>query len=186
MESTLNPNPENENILEEIDSYLNQIQQQPHRTMYCDNSMTSEIPSLKDLWHTEGPAPATHKTILEERLRRRHLEKNLEATQIELIDAQQKVSVALSVDQAKDVAIGKLRTTIKILQQQAGTREDELQRKCRELEVDLRNSLEQSKRLKEVNELLEGKISHLTTASNDIREINKKQLEDLQVSDGIL
>lgn len=183
MESSLQHANPNNILLDEIDLYLSQVQQAaPPRTMYCESSAGSEIPSLKDLWQSEG----ANKTILEERLRRRHLEKNLEATQVELIEAQQKVSVALSVDQAKDVAIGKLRTTIKIVQQQAATTEEELRRRCRDLEVDLRNSLEQSKRAKELNEVLEGKVAHLSTATNDIREINKKLMEDLQVGDCIV
>lgn len=187
MESSLNQGNvqplENNLLLQEIDGFLSQIQQQPNRTMYCE-STTSELPSLKDLWHTGGSASnsSVHKSMLEERLRRRHLEQNLEATQIELVEAQQKVSVALGVDQAKDVAIGKLRTTIKVIQQQADASKEALHEKVRGLEVELMACLESSKRLKETNALLEGKVAHLTTATNDIREINKKQLEDLQVS----
>lgn len=181
MESSLNvPQSDNKFLLEEIDSYLSNVQPLPQRTMYSES--TASIPSLRDLWQSEGP-PSVHKSIVEERLRRRHLEKNLEATQLELIEAQQKVSVALSVDEAKDVAIGRLRATIRLIQQKAAATEDESNRRVRDLEVELKSSLERSKRLKETNEALEAKVAHLTTATNDVREINRKQLEDLQVGD---
>lgn len=182
MGSSLNvPQCDNKFLLEEIDSYLSNVQPLPQRTLYsCEP--TAEIPSLKDLWQSEA-SPSVHKSIVEERLRRRHLEKNLEATQLELIEAQQKVSVALSVDEAKDVAIGKLRATIRLIQQKAAATEDESNRRVRDLEVELKSSLERSKRLKETNEALEAKVAHLTTATNDIRDINRKQLEDLQVGD---
>lgn len=131
---------------------------------------------------------------MEERLRRKHLERNLEAVQMELIEAQQKVNVALNVDQAKDVAIAKLRATVKVLHNRQEDNEnvqrrldeereekEAMQGRCRELEVELKGRLERSKTLIETNEVLEEKVKHLTTATNDIREINKKQIEDLQV-----
>lgn len=167
-------------LLQEIDSYLAQINPlQSSTNMYCE-STTSELPSLRELWQTDGAANV-HKSMFEERLRRRHLEKNLEATQMELIEAQQKVSVALSVDQAKEAAINKLRTAIQSIHQQSMATEHELRGRIRELELDLKKSMERSKRAKEQNDALEQKVEHLTTASNDYREITKKQLEDLQI-----
>lgn len=213
FESSLRDKPEmrcssEKNILQEIDSYLHQVNTQhprlPHRTLHPYSSTeptsenVSEIPSLRELWQIEGGHKSTGGgappgSLLEERLRRKHLERNLEETQIQLMEAQQKVSVALNVDQAKDVAIGKLRATVKDLQQRLeGNGEmlrqfDELRRDKetledhrRALEVELKTSLERSKKLKENNEILEEKVKHLTTATNDIREINKKQIEDLQ------
>lgn len=197
------------NILREIDSYLNQVQLPPPRH-HCPVRVTddrcsdtpSEIPSLRELWQTDttlmqgggNDKSRTGGSLMEERLRRKHLERNLEAIQMELIEAQQKVSVALNVDEAKDVAIGKLRATVKALQTRQEDNEnvqrrleemreekESVQGRCRELEVELKASLERSKKLIESNELLEEKVKHLTTATNDIREINKKQIEDLQV-----
>lgn len=206
LRNDLKQSASEKNILQEIDSYLNQVQLLPPR--HCpvrvadDCNTPSEIPSLRELWQTDnvlmqgggGNKSGAGGSLMEERLRRKHLERNLEAVQMELIEAQQKVNVALNVDQAKDVAIAKLRATVKVLHNRQEDNEnvqrrldeereekEAMQGRCRELEVELKARLERSKTLIETNEVLEEKVKHLTTATNDIREINKKQIEDLQV-----
>lgn len=213
FENTLDASPpqkvtSQERLLREIDGYLHAHPDQHHQQQRIDiqepasfldgkydiefapelscfeQGDTVQLPSLTEIWSRDRRGIGNTPHMMEEKLRRQHLERTLHSMQRELFEAQQKIVVALKVDRAKDQAIGHLKREL----HQHGTNtaamaleNDELRRKCVGLEQELAHSLEKAKTCREQNENLEQKVAHLTTATNDIREINKKQIDDLQV-----
>lgn len=65
--------------------------------------------SLSQLWGADGNAETS--TMQEERLRRQHCEREIQALQTRLLEYQQKISVAMKIDNSKDEAIGRLQKT---------------------------------------------------------------------------
>lgn len=203
-----------ERFLKEIDSYLGannrtrlpsdsfldgnfqidlqEITRVEPRLLQEQDPMNVPLISLTEIWNRDNKTDSPH--ILEEQVRRKHLEKTLENAQKNLFESQQKVSVALKVDRVKDEVIAKLKQNVRELQLRVTSSEHlsktihileheniELRKKCQMLENDIERGLEMAKTFQERNSVLEDKVVHLTTATTDIREINKKQIEDLQI-----
>lgn len=78
----------------------------------------------------------------EERLRREHCEKLIEALQVRMLESQEKLSVAVKVDEAKDSAIEKLKNTFLVAQERCDRFQTERDRAINELKQ-IENKLEQ-------------------------------------------
>lgn len=79
---------------------------------YSINDPKSEEPpliSLSQIWGPEGETETS--TMHEERLRRKHCEREIQTLQTKLLEYQQKISVAMKIDKSKDEAICRLQET---------------------------------------------------------------------------
>ncbi|XP_059610286.1 centrobin [Phlebotomus argentipes] len=148
-----------------------------------------EVPliSLSELWSSKGGGTESA-SLQEERLRREHCEKSIHLLQARILEYQQKLVVAMEVDRTKDDTIAKLQENLKRLESQnlhlnveLRERNGEVERRCAVLETELRKSVEMARDLQDRNEVFHSKVIHLTKANEDVKEITRKQMEDLQV-----
>ncbi|GAB0088251.1 hypothetical protein DMENIID0001_026450 [Sergentomyia squamirostris] len=143
--------------------------------------------SLNDLWSCQGKAKEAA-SLQEERMRREHCEKSIHLLQARILEYQQKLAVAMEVDRTKDDIISKLQSNVKSLENQNMNLRTELREKTGEierrnifLEGELAKTVGKLTDLQDRNEVFHAKIIHLTKANEDVKEITKRQMEDLQV-----
>ena len=97
------------------------VPQKPPRNVpaSCASGMVSKtcgkngqpLLNLSDIWQTNGTnggQPDYAKVLQEERLRRQHCERNIQSLHMKLLEYEEKISVALSVDKEKVSIIDKL------------------------------------------------------------------------------
>uniref|UniRef100_A0A182IQL7 Uncharacterized protein n=1 Tax=Anopheles atroparvus TaxID=41427 RepID=A0A182IQL7_ANOAO len=175
------------------------VPQKPPRNV--QNAMTSKPASkngnllnLSDIWHTNG-APEYSKALQEERLRRQHCERNIQALQMKLLEYEEKISVALSVDKEKVAIITNLeqeaaRLTGRIREMELKHIETheklmaenlEVKNKNLFLEKELTETLNLVRKLEDKKDGLEAKVENLASANRDVNEVHKRQMEDLQI-----
>ncbi|KFB35880.1 hypothetical protein ZHAS_00002833 [Anopheles sinensis] len=161
------------------------------------SSKNGNLLNLSDIWHTNGAPgqPEYSKALQEERLRRQHCERNIQSLQMKLLEYEEKISVALSVDKEKVTIIGNLeqetaRLTSRIRDMELKHIETheklmaenlEVKNKNLFLEKELTETLNLVRKLEAKNEGLETKVETLASANRDVNEVHKRQLEDLQI-----
>lgn len=159
-----------------------------------------ELISLSEIWGRDKAND--HFLIQEERMRRQHCEKTIQDLQAKLLDCQQKLSVAVEIDKSKDAAMKKandehlnLRPIIKKLEEQVAMLEErnaianqqllaengELKTRSEVFEGELSKAVKLASNLQDNNELLEDKISTLMRASNEVGDIYKNQIQDMEI-----
>ncbi|XP_058130193.1 rho-associated protein kinase 1 [Anopheles ziemanni] len=160
-------------------------------------SKNGNLLNLSDIWYTNGAPgqPEYSKALQEERLRRQHCERNIQSLQMKLLEYEEKISVALSVDKEKVTIIGNLeqettRLTSRIRDMELKHIETheklmaenlEVKNKNLFLEKEITETLNLVRKLEAKNEALETKVETLASANRDVNEVHKRQLEDLQI-----
>ncbi|XP_062561222.1 centrobin [Armigeres subalbatus] len=150
--------------------------------------------SLNEIWNTNAMNQDSSK-LHEERLRRQHCERNIQALQTKLLEYEQKIAVAVDVDKEKEAII--LRLEEDVVQQHhkmqdmeskhSETQEKLLQENVESknknlfLEKELSETIAVVRKLQDKNELLESKVESLTSANRDVNDVHKNQLRDLEI-----
>ncbi|XP_050081477.1 CAP-Gly domain-containing linker protein 1 [Anopheles aquasalis] len=187
------------NLAKPIPSAGGPVPQKPPRNVQSSSmakpySNNANLLNLSDIWHTNG-APDYGKVLQEERLRRQHCERNIQSLQIKLLEYEEKMSVALSVDKEKLEIIGKLEQEVNRLTnrirdmegQHIQTHEKlmaenvEVRNKNLMLEKELADTVNLTRKLQEKKDTLEQKVDNLASANRDVNEVHRKQQEDLQI-----
>ncbi|XP_035782576.1 early endosome antigen 1-like [Anopheles albimanus] len=187
------------NLAKPIPSGGGPVPQKPPRNVQSSSmakpfSNNANLLNLSDIWHTNGP-PDYGKVLQEERLRRQHCERNIQSLQIKLLEYEEKMSVALSVDKEKLEIIGKLEQEVNRLTsrirdmegQHIQTHEKlmaenvEVRNKNLILEKELADTVNLARKLQEKKDALEQKVDNLASANRDVNEVHRKQQEDLQI-----
>nr|XP_040224116.2 rootletin [Anopheles coluzzii] len=154
--------------------------------------------NLSDIWQTNGTnggQPDYAKVLQEERLRRQHCERNIQSLHMKLLEYEEKISVALSVDKEKVSIIDKLeqetsRLTGKLrdmelkhidAHEKMMAENLEFKNKNLFLEKELAETLTLVRKLEDKKDNLEIKVENLVSASRDAGEVHRQQLDDLQV-----
>uniref|UniRef100_A0A1Q3F9V9 Uncharacterized protein n=1 Tax=Culex tarsalis TaxID=7177 RepID=A0A1Q3F9V9_CULTA len=150
--------------------------------------------SLNEIWNSNAINQESSK-VQEERLRRQHCERNIQALQSKLLEYEQKLAVAIDVDKEKEGIIVRQDEEILRLTQQCRDGElrhadghekllqENLAAKNRTLflEKELADTISVVRRLQDKNDSLEAKLEGLTTASRDVADVHKNQLKDLEI-----
>lgn len=112
----------------------------------------------------------------EERLKRQHYEQLSGILQKKILQYQQKTSMLSKLDHEKDQIIQRLKGN-------EGLDEENrrLQQKITNLEREISDTIHLINKFQTKNEMLELKIENLTSTSTEMREISKKQIQDLEV-----
>ncbi|XP_053659213.1 uncharacterized protein LOC128708277 [Anopheles marshallii] len=177
------------------------VPQKPPRNVHGGMIMkptgkNSQLLNLSDIWQTNGTGqPEYSKVLQEERLRRQHCERNIQSLHVKLLEYEEKISVALSVDKEKVSIIANLeqetgRLTSKLREMELNHIETheklmaenlEIKNKNLFLEKELAESLNLVQKLEDKKDNLEAKIEHLATANRDVNDVHRQQMEDLQI-----
>ena len=159
-------------------------------------STKSNLLSLNEIWGSNSSSSdKTLCSLQEEKMRRQHLERNIQLLQSKLLEYDQKICVAINVDQDKNDLIRKLEEEILNLKQKLHDAElklsedhekylaenAELKHKNLYFEKELADTITVVKKLQEKNEILENKVDVLSTANNDVNESHRRQLKDLEI-----
>ncbi|XP_055379550.1 putative autophagy-related protein 11 [Condylostylus longicornis] len=171
-----------------------------------DQCSSNTLISLSELWENKNIGNVSSNILLkqlqEEKLRRQHCEKTIQALQIKLLEYQQKISVALQVDKVKDNAIGDLKDENEKLKNNLQKLENslkEIETKCKNdneklqnevldiktskecLEKELSQALNLAAKFQDKNEILEIKIENFTKSTDEMGLLYKKQIEDMEI-----
>ncbi|XP_055541745.1 protein BCAP [Wyeomyia smithii] len=160
------------------------------------SSISTRTPllSLSEIWNSNAVNQESSK-IQEERLRRQHCERNIQALQARLLEYEQKIAVAIDVDKEKEGIILKLednairleRRVRELKQTHAESNEKllqenlEIKNKNLFLEKELSDTIATIRQLQDRNECLESKIESITSANRDASDVHKNQLKDLEI-----
>ncbi|KAL1374597.1 hypothetical protein pipiens_004860 [Culex pipiens pipiens] len=172
-------------------------QKPPRRELMASRTSIGSRPpmlSLNEIWNSNAINQESSK-VQEERLRRQHCERNIQALQSKLLEYEQKLAVAIDVDKEKEGMIVRQEEEILRLTQQcrdlelrhADGQEKLLQEnleaknKTLFLEKELADTISVVRRLQDKNDALETKLEGLTTASRDVTDVHKNQLKDLEI-----
>uniref|UniRef100_A0A8D8FYG2 Centrobin n=1 Tax=Culex pipiens TaxID=7175 RepID=A0A8D8FYG2_CULPI len=172
-------------------------QKPPRRELMASRTSIGSRPpmlSLNEIWNSNAINQESSK-VQEERLRRQHCERNIQALQSKLLEYEQKLAVAIDVDKEKEGMIVRQEEEILRLTQQcrdlelrhADGQEKLLQEnleaknKTLFLEKELADTISVVRRLQDKNDALETKLEGLTTASRDVTDVHKTQLKDLEI-----
>uniref|UniRef100_A0A182PSK2 Uncharacterized protein n=1 Tax=Anopheles epiroticus TaxID=199890 RepID=A0A182PSK2_9DIPT len=152
--------------------------------------------NLSDIWQINGNGqPDYAKVLQEERLRRQHCERTIKSLHMKLLEYEEKISVALTVDKEKVSIIGKLEEETAHLtgklrdmesrytetQEKLMAENLEFKNKHLFLEKELAETLNLVRKLEDKKDNLEIKVENLVTANRDVSDVHRQQLEDLQV-----
>ncbi|KAH8345643.1 hypothetical protein KR067_000179 [Drosophila pandora] len=146
-------------------------------------SADHKLISLSELWGKSCSDAGTvndHRTpnrvpcspsLKEEQLRRQHLEKTVRSLQSQLLEYQQRISVAIDVDRSKDAALNEAEKFAKSLSyevqqlrdshQQLEAARGEYHSKIDTLQHELAQAVNLATKFEEKNEKLEGEVDHL-------------------------
>ncbi|XP_053695378.1 golgin subfamily A member 6-like protein 4 [Sabethes cyaneus] len=160
------------------------------------SSISSRTPllSLSEIWNSNVINQESSK-VQEERLRRQHCERNIQALQGKILEYEQKIAVAIDVDKEKEGIILKLednairleRRVRELEQTHAESHEKllqenlEIKNKNLFLEKELSDTIAAIRQLRDKNETLVSKIESVTTANQDVADVHKNQLKDLEI-----
>ncbi|KXJ80625.1 hypothetical protein RP20_CCG023948 [Aedes albopictus] len=150
--------------------------------------------SLNEIWNSNAVNQESSK-VQEERLRRHHCERNIQALQVKLLEYEQKIAVAVDVDKEKETIILRLEEDVLRLNRQIHDTESkhtesqekllqenvEIKNKNLFLEKELSETIAVVRKLQDKNELLESKVESLTSANRDVTDVHKNQLRDLEI-----
>uniref|UniRef100_A0A182MVD0 Uncharacterized protein n=1 Tax=Anopheles culicifacies TaxID=139723 RepID=A0A182MVD0_9DIPT len=160
------------------------------------SSKNGQLLNLSDIWQTNGTGqPEYSKVLQEERLRRQHCERNIQSLHVKLLEYEEKISVAISVDKEKVSIIANLEQEVTRLSSKLREMElkhieaheklmaenVETKNKNLFLEKELAESLSHVRKLEDKRDTLEAKIEHLATANRDVNDVHRQQMEDLQI-----
>ncbi|XP_017844306.2 centrobin isoform X1 [Drosophila busckii] len=156
----------------------------------------NKLISLSELWGKSNMAgtviaaalPANQTVLKEEQLRRQHLEKIIQTLQAQLLEYQQRISVALEVDRSKDAALHQAAESTKALNfevqqlrdtvHQLNTERSESQDKQDALQYELAQAVSLTTKFQEKTEILEAELKqHKQQASETLQQQEQLQLQ---------
>ncbi|KAH8349621.1 hypothetical protein KR084_002784 [Drosophila pseudotakahashii] len=158
----------------------------------------NKLISLSDLWGKSSLARtvldnnspnrlACSPSLKEEQLRRQHLEKTVHTLQSQMLEYQQRISVAIEVDRSKDAALGEAEQTAQSLNYEVQQLRDALHRleadrsesqgKLDSLQHELSQAVSLATKFQEKNDKLEGELEH---RRQDAKEWDER-LEQLEM-----
>ncbi|KMY96995.1 centrobin [Drosophila simulans] len=141
----------------------------------------NKIMSLSELWgkssftktvldNNSPNRPLCSSSLKEEQLRRQHLEKTVHALQSQLLEYQQRISVAIEVDRSKDAALTEAEQTVQSLNYEVQHLRDavhrleadrgESQTRFDALQTELSQAVNLATRFQEKNDKLERELDH--------------------------
>ncbi|XP_055845678.1 polyamine-modulated factor 1-binding protein 1 [Episyrphus balteatus] len=144
--------------------------------------------SLSEMWSKNAPG---NLTLKEEQYRRMHLEKTIQSLQSKLLEYQQKISVALEVDKAKDKALrsaqnenNSLNQEIKRLKDTVSKIESDHQSLAGKYELvqkELAQALGLAAKFQDKNEKLESELQNCSRKTSENTSSYKKKIEELEI-----
>ncbi|CAO1416368.1 unnamed protein product [Diamesa tonsa] len=114
--------------------------------------------------------------LQEERLKRQHCEQLIGILQQKILQYQQKLTVLSKQERDKDDVICRLKGNIGLDEENK-----ELKEKLATVEQEISNTIHLLRKFQSKNEILELKIENLTSTTTEMRNISKKQIQDLQI-----
>lgn len=146
----------------------------------------SELLSLSNIWANDNFLSNTNASIQEERLRREHCERTIQQLQAKILEYQQKISVAISVDRTKDEAIKALEDDKSRLKMDLSRHElcekyqSDLKSRIENLEKELSQAVNLASKFQGKNEALEQKVESILQTTGEMEELYKQKIEDLE------
>nr|XP_014089470.1 myosin heavy chain, striated muscle [Bactrocera oleae] len=153
--------------------------------------------SLSEIWGKSGQGTAIacagpqQSVYIEEQLRRQHLERTVHSLQTRLLEYQQRLSVAIEVDRAKDAAICNAQTECKALDAEVNQLREKVSKleadnthystKIESLQKELTQALSLVTKFQDKSEKLENELSTNSRKTNECTTMYKQQIEELEV-----
>ncbi|XP_036337203.1 paramyosin [Rhagoletis pomonella] len=153
--------------------------------------------SLSEIWGKSGQGTAIacaapqYSVFIEEQLRRQHLERTVHALQTRLLEYQQRLSVAIEVDRAKDAAICNAQSECKVLDTEARQLRENVSKleeektesniKIDTLQKELAQAVNLATKFQDKSGKLENELSTSSRKSNECANMYKQQIEELEV-----
>ncbi|XP_054735006.1 rootletin isoform X1 [Anastrepha obliqua] len=153
--------------------------------------------SLSEIWGKSGQGTAIsctapqHSVHVEEQLRRQHLERTVHSLQTRLLEYQQRLSVAIEVDRAKDAAIcnaqsvcNGLDAEVHQLRENVATLKAdkaEFNIKMESLQKELAQAVNLVTKFQDKSEKLENELMTSSKKTNECTNMYKQQIEELEV-----
>lgn len=163
-------------FMKELDNFLHV---EHHKEVL--NSTGNEVPSYKSFsesLHQLGTEKCVDDRLdlEEENLKRQHYEQLCGLLQKKIIQYQQKTSFLSKLTQEKDQVIQRLKNNDGL-----DVENNRLKQKIGVLEREISDTIHLINKFQEKNEMLELKIENLTSTSSEMRDISKRQLQDLEI-----
>lgn len=146
----------------------------------------SELLSLSQIWANDKFLQNTSASIQEERLRREHCERTIQQLQTKILEYQQKLSVAITVDRTKDDALKALeeeknRLKIDLSRHEVCEKyQNDLKSRIENLEKELSQAVNLASKFQSKNEILEQKVESILQTTGEMEELYKHKIEDLE------
>ncbi|XP_018787845.1 PREDICTED: DNA repair protein RAD50 [Bactrocera latifrons] len=153
--------------------------------------------SLSEIWGKSGQGTAIacaapqQSVYIEEQLRRQHLERTVHSLQTRLLEYQQRLSVAIEVDRAKDAAICNAQSECKSLDAEVNQLREKVSKleadntqystKLESLQKELAQALSLVTKFQDKSEKLENELSTTSRKTNECITMYKQQIEELEV-----
>ncbi|KAL5293391.1 CNTROB family protein [Megaselia abdita] len=146
----------------------------------------SELLSLSQIWASDNFLQNTTASIQEERLRREHCERKIQQLQTKILEYQQKLSVAITVDRTKDEVLRaseeeKNRLKIDLSRHEVCEKyQTDLKSRIENLEKELSQAVNLATKFQSKNEILEQKVESILQTTGEMEELYKHKIEDLE------
>ncbi|XP_011208957.2 myosin-10 [Bactrocera dorsalis] len=153
--------------------------------------------SLSEIWGKSGQGTAIacaapqQSVYIEEQLRRQHLERTVHSLQTRLLEYQQRLSVAIEVDRAKDAAICNAQSECKSLDAEVNQLREKVSKleadntqygtKLESLQKELAQALSLVTKFQDKSEKLENELSTTSRKTNECTTMYKQQIEELEL-----
>uniref|UniRef100_A0A034W117 Uncharacterized protein n=1 Tax=Bactrocera dorsalis TaxID=27457 RepID=A0A034W117_BACDO len=153
--------------------------------------------SLSEIWGKSGQGTAIacaapqQSVYIEEQLRRQHLERTVHSLQTRLLEYQQRLSVAIEVDRAKDAAICNAQSECKSLDAEVNQLREKVSKleadntqygtKLESLQKELAQALSLVTKFQVKSEKLENELSTTSRKTNECTIMYKQQIEELEL-----
>lgn len=164
-----------QDFMKEIDKFLH-VEERKDVLSSTENDLLSYSNFLDPLHNSQIENADQELNLQEERLKRQHYEQLISILQKKILQYQQKLTYYTKRDIEKDHIIQKLRNN-----EGLDLENDQLKLKISRFEQEITDTIHLLNKFQAKNEVLELKIENLTSNSNEMRDISKKQIQDLEV-----
>lgn len=166
----------NENdFMRDLDNFLH-----TERPQDVHNSTSRDVPSYSSfvdpLHQSVSDQTDQDLNLQEEKLKRQHYEQLTSILQKKILQYQQKAAFLTKLDHEKGQAIQRLRNN-----EGLDIENNRLKQKIVHLEQEISDTIHLINKFQSKNEVLELKIESLTSTSTEMRELAKKQIQDLEI-----
>lgn len=157
----------------------------PEETASMSQSKT-ELLSLSRIWANEASNHTSSMSIQEERVRREHCERKIQELQVKILEYQQKLSVAITVDRTKDEVLRASEEEKNRLKMDLSRHEVcekyqmDLKSRIDNLEKELSQAVAIASKFQHKNEILEQKVENILQTTGEMEELYKHKIEDME------